>query len=71
MNETSSSEEETSSSDEPSTDPESESGKSGQSAASDHHGTKRRGEFDEEKLVSNLNYKLKYQVIPCLKFLFF
>lgn len=47
----SSSEEESSGSDE-STDPESESGKSGQSAVSDHHGTKRRNEFDEEKLAA-------------------
>uniref|UniRef100_A0A2H1VXN7 SFRICE_040305 n=1 Tax=Spodoptera frugiperda TaxID=7108 RepID=A0A2H1VXN7_SPOFR len=52
-NETSSSEEETSGSDE-TTDPESESGKSGVSTGSDHHGTKRRGEYDEEKLVSTL-----------------
>ncbi|XP_075983381.1 nardilysin-like [Anticarsia gemmatalis] len=50
-NETSSSEEESSGSDE-TTDPESESGKSVQSAASDHHGTKRRNEFDEEKLAA-------------------
>lgn len=50
-NETSSSEEESSGSDD-TTDPESDSGKSGHSAASDQHGTKRRGEFDEEKLVS-------------------
>ncbi|KAH9637553.1 hypothetical protein HF086_010198 [Spodoptera exigua] len=50
-NETSSSEEETSGSDE-TTDPESESGKSGVSTGSDHHGMKRRGEYDEEKLVS-------------------
>ncbi|XP_063896410.1 nardilysin [Helicoverpa armigera] len=50
-NETSSSEEESSGSDE-TTDPESESGKSGQSVASDHHGTKRRSEFDEEKLAA-------------------
>ncbi|KAJ8712937.1 hypothetical protein PYW08_008241 [Mythimna loreyi] len=50
-NETSSSEEETSGSDE-TTDPESESGQSGHSAASDHHGTKRRGEYDEEKLAA-------------------
>ncbi|XP_022831440.1 nardilysin-like [Spodoptera litura] len=50
-NETSSSEEETSGSDE-TTDPESESGKSGVSTGSDHHGMKRRGEYDEEKLAA-------------------
>lgn len=47
----SSSEEETSGSDE-STGPESDGAHSVQSAASDQHGGKRRGEFDEEKLVS-------------------
>lgn len=47
---TSSSEEETSGSDE-SSGSESDSGKSVQSAISDHHGSKRTAEFDEEKLV--------------------
>lgn len=48
---TSSSEEDTSGSDD-TTGPESDSGRSMQSAASDQHGSKRRGEFDEEKMVS-------------------
>lgn len=52
----SSSSEEESSGSEESSGPESDGAKSGQSAASDQHGTKRRAEFDEEKLVSNLYY---------------
>ncbi|RVE46874.1 hypothetical protein evm_008435 [Chilo suppressalis] len=49
--ESSSSEEESSGTDE-STGPESDSGKSVQSATSDQHGSKRKGEFDEEKLAA-------------------
>ncbi|XP_013167794.1 PREDICTED: nardilysin-like isoform X2 [Papilio xuthus] len=47
----SSSEEESSSAEE-SSNPESDGGHSVQSAASDHHGTHRRNEFDEEKLAA-------------------
>lgn len=47
----SSSEEESSGSDE-SSGPESDGAHSERSAASDHHETKRRNDFDEEKLVS-------------------
>lgn len=57
-NESGSSEEESSGTDE-STDQESDDGKSVQSASSDQHGTKRRAEFDEEKLVS---YELAFYV---------
>lgn len=49
--EASSSEEESSGTDE-STGPESDGGQSVQSAASDQHGNKRRGDFDEEKLAA-------------------
>lgn len=47
----SSSEEESSGSDE-SSGPDSDGAHSERSAASDHHETKRRNDFDEEKLVS-------------------
>ncbi|XP_041971501.1 nardilysin-like [Aricia agestis] len=50
--ENSSSEEESSGSDESGSEIESDSGKSAQSEASDQHGTKRRAEFDEEKLAA-------------------
>ncbi|CAH2052158.1 unnamed protein product, partial [Iphiclides podalirius] len=44
--------EEESSATEESSGPESDGNKSGQSSGSDHHGTKRRNEFDEEKLAA-------------------
>lgn len=51
----SSSEEESTSGSDENSDPESDGGKSVQSATSDHHGTTRRNDFDEEKLVSIKN----------------
>nr|XP_037872311.1 nardilysin [Bombyx mori] len=48
----SSSEEESTSGSDENSDPESDGGKSVQSATSDHHGTTRRNDFDEEKLAA-------------------